>query len=267
MNPDFCDPKSTQAGCQFARNNDSLRGGFRVQILTPLDLCVSSRMLSANSCAPTRRRSAMFSRRWMGPICVAWLMARALQRSRLFPQCSKTLSHEDDATAEPVRRVARLIEGFETRYGMELLAMTHWVDGRAQGSLDRRDRRARPCLECGRRAPGPFREIAIWNGSMRWNVVAFHQSQRLGKISRYATLARATIDVANHLLLFYRSKSAIKNYGAARSKKRKFIPACVSTALRPLFLSEPGAKVYADAFSFYGVRHRFACAVFRPSSQ
>ena len=70
----------------------------KISFLTPWDLCVSSRMLSANSCAHTRRRSAMFSRRWKGPICVAWVMARAHQRSRSFPQRSKTLSHEDDAT-------------------------------------------------------------------------------------------------------------------------------------------------------------------------
>lgn len=37
------------------------------------------------------------------------------------------VSHEDDVTAERVQRVARLIEGFETPYGMELLATTYWV--------------------------------------------------------------------------------------------------------------------------------------------
>jgi hypothetical protein len=36
-------------------------------------------------------------------------------------------SHEDDLTAERVQRVARLIEGFETPYGMELLATVHWA--------------------------------------------------------------------------------------------------------------------------------------------
>ncbi|HKV28849.1 MAG TPA: macro domain-containing protein [Candidatus Acidoferrales bacterium] len=39
----------------------------------------------------------------------------------------------DDELAEHVRRVARLIEGFETPYGMELLATVHWVATRESG--------------------------------------------------------------------------------------------------------------------------------------
>ncbi|MFG1876097.1 hypothetical protein ACGFIV_14795 [Sphaerisporangium sp. NPDC049003] len=34
---------------------------------------------------------------------------------------------QDDATVARVGRVARLIEGFETPYGLELLAMVHWA--------------------------------------------------------------------------------------------------------------------------------------------
>ncbi len=36
-------------------------------------------------------------------------------------------SDEDDQTSARVQRVARLIEGFETPYGMELLATVHWA--------------------------------------------------------------------------------------------------------------------------------------------
>ena len=43
-------------------------------------------------------------------------------------------SHADDRTAERVTRVERLIEGFETPYGMELLATVHWAAAEAEAA-------------------------------------------------------------------------------------------------------------------------------------
>lgn len=45
-------------------------------------------------------------------------------------------SHEDRETAERVERISRLIEGFETPYGMELLATVHWAAA-SESRLDR----------------------------------------------------------------------------------------------------------------------------------
>ena len=43
------------------------------------------------------------------------------------------LDHENSALSERVARVRRLIEGFQSSYGMELLASVHWVATREQG--------------------------------------------------------------------------------------------------------------------------------------
>lgn len=45
-------------------------------------------------------------------------------------------SKGDDATAARVERIARLIEGFETPYGMELLATVHWAAKEADDPAD-----------------------------------------------------------------------------------------------------------------------------------
>lgn len=42
----------------------------------------------------------------------------------------------DQATADRVQRIAKLIEGFETPYGMELLGTVHWVAKEADGVAD-----------------------------------------------------------------------------------------------------------------------------------
>jgi hypothetical protein len=41
---------------------------------------------------------------------------------------------EDRQTAQRVERIARLIDGFETPYGMELLATVHWVAAENSGA-------------------------------------------------------------------------------------------------------------------------------------
>ena len=41
---------------------------------------------------------------------------------------------DDPATLQGYDRVARLIDGFETPYGLELLATTHWVATREQAA-------------------------------------------------------------------------------------------------------------------------------------
>jgi len=50
------------------------------------------------------------------------VVSAALQEAEAFLE-----THEDNATAQRVQRIARLIDGFETPYGMELLATVHWV--------------------------------------------------------------------------------------------------------------------------------------------
>ncbi len=42
-------------------------------------------------------------------------------------QEAETFLHDDDRARARLTRVARLIDGFETPYGMELLASVHWV--------------------------------------------------------------------------------------------------------------------------------------------
>ncbi|MGA2054403.1 MAG: Appr-1-p processing protein, partial [Bradyrhizobium sp.] len=45
-------------------------------------------------------------------------------------EAEKLLTANSDAqTGERVDRISRLIEGFETPYGMELLATVHWAAG------------------------------------------------------------------------------------------------------------------------------------------
>lgn len=51
-----------------------------------------------------------------------------------LPEADKFIQASDnDELSEHVKRVARLIEGFETPYGMELLATVHWVRTREPG--------------------------------------------------------------------------------------------------------------------------------------
>jgi len=45
-------------------------------------------------------------------------------------------SREDVATTERVQRIARLIEGFETPYGMELLGTVHWAARESRNARD-----------------------------------------------------------------------------------------------------------------------------------
>lgn len=52
----------------------------------------------------------------------------------------------EEAASKRLARVARLIEGFETPYGLELLATVHWVAVEAEGALDD--------AECVRRVHG-----------------------------------------------------------------------------------------------------------------
>lgn len=54
------------------------------------------------------------------------IVGDALEEAEAF-----LLSHEDVATAKRVARIARLIDGFETPYGMELLATVHWTANEA----------------------------------------------------------------------------------------------------------------------------------------
>ena|GEM_PF-2672836 len=54
------------------------------------------------------------------------IVLSALEEADLFLS-----SHEDDATTRRVQKVGRLIEGFETPYGMELLATVHWASTEA----------------------------------------------------------------------------------------------------------------------------------------
>jgi hypothetical protein len=44
------------------------------------------------------------------------------------------LENADDQTGARVERISRLIEGFETPYGMELLATVHWTAGEEPGA-------------------------------------------------------------------------------------------------------------------------------------
>jgi O-acetyl-ADP-ribose deacetylase (regulator of RNase III) len=46
-------------------------------------------------------------------------------------EAERFLAEQDDGARQKVDRIARLIEGFETPYGMELLATVHWVSTRA----------------------------------------------------------------------------------------------------------------------------------------
>jgi len=50
------------------------------------------------------------------------IVSSALQEAEIF-----LASQEDRETAQRVEKIARLIDGFETPYGMELLATVHWV--------------------------------------------------------------------------------------------------------------------------------------------
>ncbi|WP_322516446.1 macro domain-containing protein [Rhodopseudomonas palustris] len=50
------------------------------------------------------------------------VVGEALQEAEAFLE-----SREDSETAQRVDKIARLIDGFETPYGMELLATVHWV--------------------------------------------------------------------------------------------------------------------------------------------
>jgi len=50
------------------------------------------------------------------------IIGSALQEAEAF-----LVSQEDRETSQRVERIARLIDGFETPYGMELLATVHWV--------------------------------------------------------------------------------------------------------------------------------------------
>ena len=57
------------------------------------------------------------------------VVASALKDAEAF-----LASQEDRETAQRVERIARLIEGFETPYGMELLATVHWVAAEDPGA-------------------------------------------------------------------------------------------------------------------------------------
>lgn len=59
----------------------------------------------------------------------------------------------DVAAAERLRRVAELIEGFETPHGMELLATVHWV--------------AREDPEVARDVATAIRRVHEWSGRKR----------------------------------------------------------------------------------------------------
>lgn len=50
------------------------------------------------------------------------VVSSALQNAEAF-----LISQKDTETAQRVERISRLIDGFETPYGMELLATVHWV--------------------------------------------------------------------------------------------------------------------------------------------
>ncbi|WP_413990433.1 macro domain-containing protein [Labrys okinawensis] len=45
-------------------------------------------------------------------------------------------SHKDAATSERVQKISRLIQGYETPYGMELLATVHWVAKESRDATD-----------------------------------------------------------------------------------------------------------------------------------
>lgn len=59
------------------------------------------------------------------------VLPKALSEAQAF--LSEQNSHE---TLERVERLSRLIEGFETPFGMELLATAHWAAVNTDGSLD-----------------------------------------------------------------------------------------------------------------------------------
>ena len=92
----------------------------------------------------TRKIYISFSSESRGISCVDTAIGVANVSLELFPEAvseaEQFLKSEID-TLERFEKVARLIEGYETPYGMELLATVHWVaaheDGEAKTDPER----------------------------------------------------------------------------------------------------------------------------------
>jgi hypothetical protein len=62
--------------------------------------------------------------------------------------------HKDEKTQERFDEVSKLIEGFETPYGMELLATVHWVA-------------TEECAEAREDVEVAIRQVHAWNSRKR----------------------------------------------------------------------------------------------------